>query len=136
MDFQQEPLSSVPSCQSSQNTRVLIARGCDLHRPSRTVRSLTRIEFSINKKKYYQANKNNQRANSWTCLLALADVQRPKATRGSPADLVPTARITCKFRTQSLFRIRDEDQGRISIGTPFLAGPFLPKSAKCTGYCL
>jgi hypothetical protein len=35
---------------------------------------------------------------------------------------------------QSLFRIRNEDQGRISIGTPFLAGSFLPKSAKYTGY--
>ena len=48
--------------------------------------------------------------------------------RGSPADVVPTARITCTFRTPSLFRIRDEDQGKISIGTPFLAGLFSPKS--------
>ena len=72
---------------------------------------------------------NNQRANSGTCLLALADVHRPDAMRGSSADLVPTASITRRIRTQSLFRIRDEDQGNISIGTPYLAGPFLPKSA-------
>ena len=102
-------------------------------RPDRTFPHLN--EFSI-KNNTKRNKENNQRTNSGTCLLVLADVQRPKATRGSPADLVPTARITCTLRTQSLFRIRDEDQGRISIGTPFLAGPFLPKSAKCTGYCL